>query len=545
MTRHFTIELEFREAVSLTEGSSEGGGHESLDYIPGTSILGACVAALGISPADSLFAPTFLSEHTRFHNAYPALGGKRALPRPLTFRVGKSNPHCVIDSMTADGIAVPIDQQRAHFTSGRDTMKATRHAFISENDASLTVSAMRQEQVHVGIDRERRAAADGVLFTYQSLAAGSRFHGTIAAHTPEVIALLEKRTAQGPIELRLGRSRSAGYGFAIATLTSTPAGHPAPMAAIGARSVLTLLSDYLPALESAPLSALVAELAATLQIEPSSISPKATATRVVRGFRGVWGLPRPVRTALAKGSVLVVAAAIDPIRAASLCANGVGSRRNEGFGTIAVNWNVHGSKADGSNPAVRSSTTVSRLCRPSSPRGARHTALTTAITLRRNERNLRRAIDVALAHASTRRVAKAMTKIPPAQLGNLRAAMASSMTPTEIAIWFADSCGKSAGERWRRVNVPPLRRDDFLRNGVGFVCSSLFGASVDPDDKPAPATTNWLKAVEQSLCPLVDVALHSALLENYERAIRLFVIGLTGEITRTRNLDKKATEVTR
>ena len=544
MTHHFTLEVELLEPMALTDGSSDGaGGHESLTYIPGTSILGACVGALGIAPSDALFTALFLSDQTRFLNAYPLLDGARTLPRPLTLRIGKSKPTRVIDALEGTGNERGIESLRTHFNPlnlqpPADSMKSARESFACESDVSVTVTLTKQEQVHVGIDRATRAAQDGVLFTYESIPAGTRFRSIIATTNEEVAALLTRKTQ---FELRLGRSRSAGYGMAKATLAKatdgreySARGSTVPVQA----TIITLIADYLPHLESAPVDSFMSELAAALGVDCKSITVRASATRMVRGFRGVWGLPRPARVALAKGSVVVISKTVDATRLTNLSEGGIGARRNEGFGRVAVNWTAHGAKSEGSNDLVKRAPTH-KLARPKSPRPA-DTNLTAAISSRRSERHLRTFVDRALAHKKTQEVARALRKVPQSQLGNLRAAMASSMTPPEIAQWFRGMSEKTAGDRWKKATIPPLREKDYKRDGLGFVWSSLFGGSVDEHDKiGAGEVENWKSAVEMSLRPLVsENSLHDAASKNSDRTMRLYVIGLCGEVTRARTNDK-------
>lgn len=183
MTHQFKLEIELREPMALTDGSSDGGGgHESLMYIPGTSILGACVSALGVKPGDAHFAKLYLAESTRFLNAYPALDGTRTLPRALTFRIGKTNTDRVMDSIDAHGAARNIKDQQTHFEiapNTPDAMKATREVFVNENAPAIVAQIHTLEQVHVGIDRGTRTAEEGVLFNYESIAAGTQFQGMI------------------------------------------------------------------------------------------------------------------------------------------------------------------------------------------------------------------------------------------------------------------------------------------------------------------------------------------------------------------------------
>lgn len=546
MTHQFKLEIELREPMALTDGSSDGGGgHESLMYIPGTSILGACVSALGVKPGDALFAKLYLAESTRFLNAYPALDGTRTLPRALTFRIGKTNTERVMDSIDAHGAARNIKDQQTHFEiapNTPDAMKATREVFVNENAPAIVAQIHTLEQVHVGIDRGTRTAEEGVLFNYESIATGTQFQGMICTEDTKAAEFLTQVAAKGSFNIGLGRSRSAGYGSARAKLTQVKDWREATANtnANSKSTIITLLSDYVPHLETAPIDSLRAGLALALGVDGKHILAQSTAIRTIRGFRGVWGLPRPPRTALAKGSVFVINEVINMAQLDNISANGIGARRNEGFGRLIANWSMHGFKTSTTSGVLPSMRAPMKLARPKSPRAATVDS-NFAMNNRRDERRLRHFIDAAISSKQTKEVAKALAKIPPAQLGNLRAAMASSMTPSDIAKWFQSMSTKTAGERWKRTNVPSLKNGDLKRNGLGFVWSSIFGGTVDGGDHfEQGSQVDWKKSVKESLCPLVqDTSLHDVANKQFERAMRLFVISLCSEVTRTRHLSNE------
>jgi hypothetical protein len=540
MTHTFIIEIELTEPVALTDGSSDAaGGHTTLDHVPGTSLLGAFVTALGIAPTDPLFARMFLSPATRFLNAYPASasnnGGLRTLPRPLTFKVGKINRSRVRDSVKAGGEAISFADLKKHFETAvaPDTMKSSRGTFVAEGSPETEHAPQRTEQVHVGIDRTRRAAQDGVLFTYEAVRAGSKFIGAVQTDDDGVGAHLEMNAA---FDLRIGRSRSAGYGHAKAKLTKAPAAwrEYTPNDTTGAGSVvITLLSDYLPHLESAPATALCEELAALAGVKRSEVKVRSASTRQVRGFRGVWGLPRPTRTALAKGSVLVIEKPIDTRKLSDALARAIGARTNEGFGRVAVNWSIHGKSSEGAK-TQRTSHGHAKQARPTI---AVSTATTAAIDARRSERKLREFVEAALRLKAVKSAAEGLLPLPPAQLGNLRAAVSGTMSPAEIGVWFKALSEKTAGERWKRIDVPSIVPGKPHRIGHAFVWESLFGGECSHDDKLEGniSEANWKSAVAMIAKQVTRQDLADAANEQPETALRYLIAGLVSDVARRRN----------
>lgn len=554
MSSVYRLDITLEEPAILTDGSSESsGGHETLVSIPGTSVLGAMAAAFGVSPERDaeLFRRMFLSDATCFLNAYPLADGERTLPRPRTFRQGKFDRRRVIDGIVQGGERKTFEEIRGFFEKATpaDRQKAAAAAFVLAEHPGLDRSPDVQEQVHVAIDRRRRAAEDGVLFTYSSLPAGSVFRSFVTTTDAAVAARIEA-ASRGPLQLHVGRSRGGGYGTALARLERVEAGWSEYVAAPhrGSTAILTLLSDYLPAFELPVVDALVADLrrAAGLPAE-ATIEPVDAAVRIVTGFRGVWGLPRAPRTALQKGSVFVVRGGCDADALRRAVADGLGGRRNEGFGRIAIDWQIHGAKTDVVAGGGTRDEPI-RLGRTTAADSRRVRSIVAAMANRRHERQRRRFVEVALAHRRTQAAVSALCKkVPPAQLGNLRAAMSSGLDADSIGSWFADLATKTAGDRWKKARVPALVQGGFRRNGVGFVWTSLLGGTTrhrGDSDEPE-GRVNFEAAVERSLKPLCsDASLHEAASADPDRTLRLFIIGLCGDVVRHRNMsarDRRAT----
>ncbi|GEM_PF-2492188 len=551
MTRVFTVEIKLVEPAILTDGSSDSGsGHETLQYIPGTTVLGAFVAAFGINPSSDAerFARLFLTEATRFLNAYPVANDRRTLPRPRTFRQGKVRRGYVIDRTSADGGVRPRTDLEEFFAqpSPSDRMKSARHAFILPDEPGTDHSPDRREQVHVGIDRDTRTAEQGVLFTYESLPAGTRFRGAILVDEEATVADIAPFVGR-PLPLRLGRSRGAGYGAAVATIAEAEPGwreyEMAPPSGPSCRVVVSLLSDFLPPLEVSPVAALAAAVHATLGLSSEQeVRVVEAGLRTVRGFRAVWGLPRPARTAIERGAVVVIDGPFDWSRAEEAMARGIGSRRNEGFGRFSCGWVVHGAQSTGG-------VAIARACIPEDrPKGlpsGRTSQVVEALTQRRKERHRRRFVEIVLAHGRVRNAVEDMHKrIPPAQLGNLRAMMTGDLSETEIGAWFQALSEKTAGERWRKVRVRCFRINEKAkrRDGIGFVWTNLFGGSTDRDgrsDTPV-GEPSFQKAIDDSLVPYcTDDLLQRAAVSDPRRTLQLFIVGFCGDVVRARNMSAK------
>jgi CRISPR-associated protein Csx10 len=309
---------------------------------------------------------------------------------------------------------------------------------------------------------------------------------------------------------------------------------PAP-----ARAIVTLLADYVPHLECAPIGALRNELAIAAGVSTDCIQVRAAALRKVRGFRGIWGLPRPARTALAKGSTFVIDAPTDAGKLADALARGVGARTNEGFGRVAVDWTVHGKRRDGGTVTTRGAN--AKLMRPKLAAGnLAEIPAVTAIAARRSDRLMQDFVAAVLEGDRAVAAAKALVRVPPSQLGNLRAAVSGSMRGPDICDWFRSICEKTAGERWRRVKVPSLLEGQPARAGHAFVWQSLLGGKVDDHDRldesaiGSDDVKSLLAALSRSAGGVPDATTDAAQ-NRASDTVRLIIAGLVSNTARLRS----------
>jgi CRISPR-associated protein Csx10 len=342
-----TFEIHALEPLLITRLEGDPNSSVSYPYVPGSVVRGVLanryLPAPGFDLAgDEAGRRLFFDGGARYLNAYPLDRlGKRTLPAPLSWFREKGET-------LQDGILVYDFSLEA--AGGLEQPKGLGECFCRLSEGTVEFAAP-QWQINVHTARERikgRATEEeGAVFRYQALAAGERFGSVILVSTPEDGATLKKLLEDG--DLWLGGSRSGGYGRAriekiqpVDDWTETPTAE-ANLAA-GDRLVLTLLSDTVlrdadgayadslkPELLSSPL-----EMALKLEADFKRVTP-------LGGFNRKWGLPLYQAHVLQAGSVFVFEAtqsiAADVLR--QLESDGLGERRVEGFGRVAINWHAH------------------------------------------------------------------------------------------------------------------------------------------------------------------------------------------------------------
>lgn len=366
-----TLRIDLLGPVLVTSLDGDPNSMVSYDYLPGSvlrgTLIGAYMRAHGLSeldPADEATRRLFFDGRTRYLNAYPLpYDGARALPTPRSWFHEKGDDYPVYD------LAVPEDE-RAVLTQARRVATPFCHLAPADEDEeaeglALLIRPERQVAVHiargrtVGVARTRDRDGDGTIFRYDALAAGQSFMAAIIVDYPDdartLCALLD-----APRDLIIGAARSAGYGRVRVHATEEvagwrEAGDPAGLARAPEREDLTvtLLSHALLRGAHGQYgaggdhvgAAVAARLGLTEPLRPRE-DRVFTAGEVVGGFNRTWGLPLPQTLAACMGSVYVFArpdmsAVSDlPERLVRLEEQGIGERRAEGFGRLAVNWPV-------------------------------------------------------------------------------------------------------------------------------------------------------------------------------------------------------------
>lgn len=343
-----TFQMDLIEPLMATSLEGDANSEVSLPYIPGSAIRGALVGEFirrnGLSTVDAADPASrrlFFDGTTTFVNAYPVgHEDQRCLPVPHSW---------VVDAEDA-GMVVDLAINEENDSPGT---KAVGRPFCRVvGESAYLESPRRHIAVHTQRDRAlgRATALFGSLFRYDALAPEQTFMAGVLTELPEsrIIAdLLASRS-----DWTFGGARSAGHGrvtihsiqeLEAATEPGLPQGHrPAPT---NTQLVVTFLSDAIlrdrlgqncgspAALTQALSTALGAPLALPVR---SYLTTGVQAT-----FNRAWGLPTCQSYAVGMGSVAVydlTAVNVSRDALSELERLGVGERRSEGYGRLAIGW---------------------------------------------------------------------------------------------------------------------------------------------------------------------------------------------------------------
>lgn len=373
----------------------------TLGYVPGSALLGGLATAHTHTRPQRRdeFAEFFLQGRVLYQNLYPLkVSQPHRAPNPLDAapsvvcplprtalsckRFGGFRFHADVDDADRHGVWDSLIAWAAFVLSGatnpalltglRDcTCGEPRDVFSGFYRRGRiagqwgTAAASSGIFTRTGVSRARGATAEGIIYSREFLQAGNEFYGEWwldDALTDSFEAFLDE-VSDGT--LRVGHNRTRGLGKLVfpdvpqTTHTETAADIETRARAFDAALRQAVGQDarhgiYLPIVLTADciwpdkagrycsqMPPEVIEAACGINgAEP--VYCNATSRRV-SGWNSLWGLPKADEWAVAMGSVFLFGLPSGPDwqALASIQANGVGSRRAEGFGTIRIADEFH------------------------------------------------------------------------------------------------------------------------------------------------------------------------------------------------------------
>ena len=213
-TQTLHLQLTLTEPLVLSQSNATEGAHQSLDYIPGATVLGAIAAKhYRDFKQQGKAYDIFHSGKVRFHNAYPLVNDQPSYPIPLSLHFDKLG-----DKMA------PINYLHKTYANEKDSdpkaikqvIQGKQHrkgyaAPTDENQAWCFFEPGKTLQMRTAINPQKGKAQESQLYGYQLLKAGTQYLAQISCDDAELAQQLEQ-VLKNQNSLLIGRSRSAQYG---------------------------------------------------------------------------------------------------------------------------------------------------------------------------------------------------------------------------------------------------------------------------------------------------------------------------------------------
>jgi len=201
--------MELEDEVVLSRRSATRGDHETLDYIPGSTLLGWAASHLyeRLSVEDAYLV--FHSGKVRFYNGLPLTpSGGRARPMPLCWHEDKGGKSAREEKglLISDRVFNLISGKSEHILQPRQL----RNGYI--DDSGHVFQPSRTYRMKTALNPNTATASESQLFGYESLDRCQHFVGGISADNDVNEELFKKLLEVFNGSMRIGRSRSAQYG---------------------------------------------------------------------------------------------------------------------------------------------------------------------------------------------------------------------------------------------------------------------------------------------------------------------------------------------
>ena len=482
--------LTINRPVVLSVPGGDPNSAETLTYIPGSAIAGALAGywykTNRVNAYHTVFRKLFLDDHVRYLNAYiEGENRTRLLPSPLSMRTRKGEPDQLYDLADPyiNELLEDTDPAGLHYQ-----YQPWREGYVRLADSNTFKyrGVQLNSAIHNCRNREMGRSIPSKpgtdmypIFSYISLDKGEQFIGNILLDEESDAEILYNLIENK--NLFLGRSKSAQYGGEAVTsdITIEDAGNfiEAGSTTInGDRFVVTLLSDYIGIDNNGHPTpeAFIPELCKQLDCTPENLEVASfIGVRPVSGYVNKWKMPRAVQPAICAGSVFVIKSKPPAIdfntkdrrnKLDNLLWNGMGMRRVDGFGRLAINWHGQSNEDEEAftyTPSLEILNTIQNNGNiPVTPPGLEDLAHLS------RQRLVERQIEYKIVESANRISEHNVTGIPKrAFLGRLRSLLKAASSGQDISNFIRDCGGSSkpAGRNLENCKLQGVKLKDWLQ----------------------------------------------------------------------------------
>jgi CRISPR-associated protein Csx10 len=351
------------EPLLIAQRASAGNQYDTRSFIPGSVMIGAFagMAAERCDLKDKLnyndFIGIFLRDGIKFSMLYPGYYDGSDLYPSIPAPLGLVTCSVVPSQDVSDGHGEYPAKEYNECPKCRNRMEPVDGFVILRRLMPHKFNTKRTSELHIRIHEESQRAVKGDLYGYSAMSSGQYFVGELICSDEAIWKRLKEMTGvaeKAPLKCRLGKARSRGYGQVTLWLercderpqTWIQIPLDQRVADISKTITLTLLTDLIIP-NSWGQQAVGFEqnwLKSALGLGDVEIQDAYARTRVVDSFNSTLGLPRWRDTALMAGSMAWIHLISPPKewteRMEKLELDGIGLRRNEGYGCIAFNHPV-------------------------------------------------------------------------------------------------------------------------------------------------------------------------------------------------------------
>ena len=344
MFKYIKYKLHSDQKIRISDDSmSKQGQTMSLYYIPGSSIRGIMISNIaGDKVKFESLKQSLFSDDICFSNLYLLSGQDELIPSPKGFYEDKKQSFTGKKEIQNVVISGEFEEgfKRAGLGNYCKWNGDTIEFYSTIMDSDLKIRLNHNEEFSV---REGKSANSKPMFRYLYMKAGQDYYGYIVfkkdSAYDEIKSLLDNGT------LIIGNSRSSGTGkCSVYDVVETeqeseiiPQYDRLPKSDVKNTVYMYLFSDLVMRNENGEYCGInICDLERKLKVSDLKIEVCATSSRDVRGYNNTLKVRMPSVNMYEKGSVfkLSFSGTLTRDTIESLVVEGIGERRNEGYGRI-------------------------------------------------------------------------------------------------------------------------------------------------------------------------------------------------------------------
>ncbi len=328
MAEYLRYVLRNIEPIRIADDSiSQSGETVSLRYIPGTAIRGLVINALAKEEGFEQIKKKLFSNDIQYLNAYLMAGERELMPSPKGFYEDKTivEGKKEIQNVVIDGI----------FLEGQKRASLGRYCYLEEDCIHYyNVDIGSDMKIKINLEEKEKQT----VFRSEYITPNHIFTGYIAVKDSSLKDLI-KSIFTKTVLIGHGKSRGLGKCEVISCdyVNTIPFETYLPNNDQENSCYMMLLSNMAMRNENGELCGLdVKQLEKKMGVEELKIEYCSTSTVHVNGYNRVWGLKIPSVVMYEQGSVfhLKFKGVFQKEKMLSICNNGIGVRKNEGFGRV-------------------------------------------------------------------------------------------------------------------------------------------------------------------------------------------------------------------
>lgn len=335
MPKYIVYKIRAVENLKLAKTNMQIDSHDSMDYISGSALRGAFIykymRANNVRDINQgEHREKLLAGGIKFLNAYPLYNGSRSIPLPKAYFAPKEKIKALEDKLD---IFLGLDRA---LPPGYEKIRLCEFVHIDDNRYTK-VKVEKVSNLHINKREEKN-----ILFRYEAIKKGQVFGGIIKAedeaYVNEIISLLKDEV------IYVGGSKGSGYGKCIIediqVLDENPEGKIFQIKDSKEDIYIIALSDIIYKDELGAYRTKIDEdfLKKALNLENVDFVDSSIETKNITSFNNKWNARTPNIVSIKAGSIFKfrVGKGLDMERIKGLMDQGIGERKAEGYGRIAI-----------------------------------------------------------------------------------------------------------------------------------------------------------------------------------------------------------------